>query len=361
MCSPKYLRKMLESILNSIDSSNQPIPSVELFCLLGHEYRKSGNKINYQQSMERAEEIYSKNRQKFKKHPVSEVYYLNSNARFLSENWKNEHLRQEVKHSLDVCKLSDELHFHPEKAATLLYAGVFAKRRHEFEEARKKLEEALDLFNKCLGKHLMTAECMKNVADLYLELDQRNIRLSDTEDPTGEEKFELKKSHEYYEKALSMMKELGVDDHKEILLTLKNFAVCQRRQGNLKEATALLQKAENVIESELEKEDHMWIVLMKTQWALLYDEKHQTREEESEEKALTLMKQGLEMALRLGKQIHELNGRIAILPFIDRFPDVFPEDEFPRRSRVKSATGNYECFAFFYPSNRTSLNAKETF
>ena len=136
------------------------------------------------------------------------------------------------------------------------------------------------------------------------------------------------------------MRELGADVHKEIVLTLKNFAVCQRHQGNLKEATGLLQKAESVVESELDKKDHMWKVMMKTQKALLYDEKHQKGEGESEEKAITLMKEGLEMALRLGKQIHQLSNRIEILPFIKRFPDKFPEQEFPRP--VKRETGNYE-------------------
>ena len=362
---PNRYVEMLERILSSIDSTSQPIPYVELLCLLGHGYRKSGNKINYQQSMKRAEDIYSKNRQEFKKHPVSEVYYLNSNARFLSENWKYEQLQQEITHSLHVCNHSDKLRFHPEKAAALLYAGVFAKRKHDFEEARQKLEEALDLFNQCLGKHLMTAECMKNIADLNLELHQRNIQLGDTtqEHRAGEEKFELKKSHEYYEKALSMMKELGVDDHKEVVLTLKNFTVCQKRQGNLEEATSLLQKAERVVESELDKEDHMWKAMMKFQWALLYDEKHQKGEEKSEEKAVTLMKEGLEMARRLGKQIHELNSRMEILPFIDRFPGEFPGDKFPRP--IKRATGNYyfknASRNLIYPSANTSLNAKETF
>lgn len=92
----------------------------------------------------------------------------------------------------------------------------------------------------------------------------------------------------------------------------------------------------------------MWKVMMKIQWALLYDEKHQKGEEESEKKAITLMKEGLEMALRLGKQIHELNSRIEILPFIQRFPDEFPEDKLPRP--VKRATGNYKCFEYFIPA-----------
>ena len=71
-------------------------------------------------------------------------------------------------------------------------------------------------------------------------------------------------------------------------------------------------------------------------WALLCDD--QKGEQESEEKAITFMKEGLEMALRLGKQIQELNSKIEILPFMEQFPDEFPEDEFQRS--VKRATGN---------------------
>ena len=99
---PDVYVKMLESFLSLIDLSSQPKPFVELLCLLRHEYRKSENKICYQDNMKRAKEIYTKNRQEFKKDPVSEVYYLNSNARFLSENWKNEQLREELDHSLDI-------------------------------------------------------------------------------------------------------------------------------------------------------------------------------------------------------------------------------------------------------------------
>ena len=51
------------------------------------------------------------------------------------------------------------------------------------------------------------------------------------------------------------------------------------------------------------------------------------------------------MALRLGKQKQELNSKIEILPFMEQFPDEFPEDEFQRS--VKRATGNYKCFECF--------------
>lgn len=110
-------------------------------------------------------------------------------------------------------------------AATYFYAGRFAKRNRKFKEARDNFEKALDLFDKCLGKHIMTAECIKNIADFYLSLYQDQLRIDEIENELGDVTyaFELNKSYECYEKALSIMKELGVDNHKEIVLTLKNL------------------------------------------------------------------------------------------------------------------------------------------
>ncbi len=328
---PKFYTRVLKGILSSTDSSNQPVHTVELLCLLGHEHRKiSGDKNEYERCMKSAEEIYSNNRREFEKNPISEVYYLNSNARFLSEKGMGKQLQQQVEQAMKICSDSDRLKDHPEMAATHFYAGRFAQRHRKYKEARNKFEEALDLSYKCLGKHLMTAECIKNIADIYLYLGQRpEMCIDETEEKLGE--AELNKSHEYYEKALLMMKELGVDNHKEMVLTLINFASCQRSKGNLKEATDLLQKAECVAESELE-ENYMWNVKLKIQWAFLYEEKHKEKEEKSKEKALASMKQGLEMAIKLGKPISELNNKFEILAFINRYPDEFPEDKFPRKS-----------------------------
>ena len=333
---PQFYAKVLEGILNSIDSSNQPVRTVELLCLLGHEHRKiARNENEYERCMKTADEIYFKHRSEFKENPISEVYYLNSSARFLSEKGNGKQLQQQVEQALKICSESDRLRDHPELATTHFYAGRFAERHRRFKEARSKFEEALDLFNNCLGKHLMTAECVKNIADIYLFLAQHQMPMDETEDTLGEVTFELNKSHEYYEKALSMMKELGVDNHKEIVLTLKNFASCQMRKGNLKEATDLLQKAEIVAESELER-DHMWKVLLKTQWAFLYEEKQKKGEEGSKEKALASMKEGLEMAIKLGRPIDQLNNKSMILAFINRYPGDFPEDKFPRKRTKRS-------------------------
>ena len=325
---PSVYRKFLENLLKSIESSkqDQAVPEVELLCLLGHENRKTG--AEYETCMKRAEDIYSKNRRKFKENPVSEVFFLNSDARFLSEIRKNEQQKERTRQALNVCQ--KQLGDHPEKAATFLYAGRYAKRRVDFKEAVNKLEEALDLFKKCLGEHPMTAECLKNIADLFLELDQREIKVDKTRDLSGEARV---KSHEYYEKALAMMKELGMDDNKEIFLTLKNFAISQQRNGDLVGATHCLQRAESIIEKANLEDDHMWRVSVKIHLAFLYQENSKRGEEGSREKAIAQMKEGLDMANRLGKAIYQLNSKKEILAFINGYPEEFPEDCYPRSRR----------------------------
>ena len=322
---PSVYRKFLKNLLKSIESSkqDQSVPEVELLCLLGHENRKTATE--YETCMKRAEDIYSQNRRKFKENPVSEVFFLNSDARFLSERRNNKQQMERTRQALNVCQ--KQLGDHPEKAATFLYAGRFAKRREDFKEAVDKLEEALDLFKKCLGEHPMTAECLKNIADLFLGLDDREIKVDKTRDLSGEARV---KSHEYYEKALAMMKELGMDDNKEIFLTLKNFAVCQQRNGDLVGATQCLQRAESIIEKANLEEDHMWRVMVKIHLAFLYQENSKRGEEGSREKAIARMKEGLNMANRLGKAIYRLNSKKGIWAFINDYPEEFPEDRYPR-------------------------------
>ncbi|XP_022807805.1 uncharacterized protein LOC111344809 [Stylophora pistillata] len=54
---PKNYAHILEQLLDTIDSTIQPMHVVELLCLLGHECRKKDQK-KYKELMERAEEIY---------------------------------------------------------------------------------------------------------------------------------------------------------------------------------------------------------------------------------------------------------------------------------------------------------------
>ena len=57
--------------------------------------------------------------------------------------------------ALKICK--EKLPGHPETAATLLFAGRYAKRRKENDEAVDMFRQALELLTTLLGDHFMTA------------------------------------------------------------------------------------------------------------------------------------------------------------------------------------------------------------
>ena len=255
---PRFYTEILESLLKTFSLDSQPVHRVELLCLLGHESRKKGDQQKYKQLMEEADRIHSENSAEFKTNPLSEVYFCNSYARFLSSAMKdvrkNKRRQKEIGTSQEVClaKLGD----HPQTAVTLKRAGMFAKDRKDRVEAERLLKEALELFQKCLGKHLLTAMCFKDLADLYFA-DWR--------------KKELDICLNHYEEAIAMFEDLGMGGSKETILTLKNFAICHRRKGKLDEATELLTKAEKIAERELEV-DHKLRALIKTELASLHSE-----------------------------------------------------------------------------------------
>ena len=73
--------------------------------------------------------------------------------------------------ALKICE--QKLPNHPERVATLLFAGRNAKHRNEYEQAEEQLNQALDLSMNCLGEHVMTAQCFKDIADLLFFVKRR--------------------------------------------------------------------------------------------------------------------------------------------------------------------------------------------
>ena len=120
-----------------------------------------------------------------------------------------------------------------------------------------------------------------------------------------------------------MMKKLGMDGHKESILTLKNYGVCHKNKGDFEEARNLLKKAERVAERELD-EDHMWKVMVKTEQALLYEE------EGKKDQMEVTMKKGLQMCYRLGQTVEQLGNKHLIQKCLNRYPKLFPEERYPR-------------------------------
>ena len=308
---PRFYVLILEMLLKTFDSETQPVHRVELLCLLGHESRKQGNKEKYQKLMEEAENIHSMNHAEYETKSLSEVYFRNSLARFLSDKKdpkESERIEQETKAAFKVCR--EKLGEHPETAATLLFAGTLAKRRKERDQAEQMFTQALELFTKCLGKHFMTAESLKAIADLNFFLGRTEAKLD----------ICLK----YYQLAMEMFHDLGMSESKESFLTLKNFGVCHRERNNFAKAMELLTKAEQVAEQELEA-DHTWKVLIKTELAILHDKR------KNPDQAKAVMLEGLLMGNRLNLPIYKMGNKDGVREFINRYPETFSKGEFPRK------------------------------
>ena len=302
---------ILERLLETFESETQLVHRVELLCLLGHERRKEGDKEKYQKLMEEAEKVHLKNHAEFEANALSEVFFHNSFARFLSDKMdphENKRMKEETETALKVCH--ENLGDHPETAATLMFAGIRAKRHKEHVEADKKLTEALELFKKCLGKHFMTAESLKAIADHYFFLEK-------TED-------DLDICLAHYEDAMDMFHYLGMGESKESILTLKNFGVCHRKRNNFDEAMKLLAKAGQVSEQELEG-DHKWKVWIKIELAILHENMG------NPDQAKAVMLEGLLMGKRLNLPIDKMGNKDEIRVFINRYRETFPEREFPRK------------------------------
>ena len=292
---PSFYILILEKLLNHFDAESQPVRTVDLLCLLGHEKRKVGNQAQYKDIMEQAKLVYRKNYSEFRTNGLSQVLFFNSYARFLFG--KKLPKKRELTYTvyliaLDLCR--KKLKEHPETAATLLFMG-----RHQ--RSIVHLEEARSLFELCLGEHFMTAQSHKAIADFHF--------VHRTDMATDEDK-----SSEHYKEALTMMEKLGMGGHKESILTLKNYGLCYKQKGEYEEAIDLLLNAKRVADIELE-DDHKWKVMIETQLAHLYHCVGKPQE------AKEVMKNGLEMSERLGLSISLLANRFEIELFLNIYPD----------------------------------------
>ena len=320
---PSFYIQILESLLTSPEPEiQQPVKRVELLCLLGHEMRKIGWKIGektkYADYMKKANQLFSEYEHEFKTQALSEVFYRQSYARYLLQ--RNETTGPdsaengtgpdwEYKTALHICE--EKYPDHPETAATLMFAGRYAKRRHDYDDVIDKYNRALDIFETQLGLHLMTAQCYKDIADFLFAYDKKESYLDVT----------LK----CYQQAFGMIRELEMDDQKESILTLKNYGVCQINNGNFQKGEKLLLKAESVAERELE-ENHPWKVLVKTEQAVFY-KKARRREEMA-----AALKEGLEMHYKIvGKRtLDELRNKHVIREVLNCYPELFPPEKYPR-------------------------------
>ncbi|KAM7426331.1 hypothetical protein ABFA07_022375 [Porites harrisoni] len=309
--SPSSYTDFLEALLSCTDPKIEPVRAAELLCLRGHEKRKVGDKQNdYQVDMKDAYNLYSENSGKFETNTMSAVFLLNSYADSISKRGDPANNTKVEEINGNALELSKSLEKgHPERAEALLLAGRFAKRRREWPEAERRLQEALKLFQNILGTHLSTVHALKEMADFYFS------------DPTDND---LEKALTYYKRALEMMKQLGMENNKAIIMILKNYGVLLKEKGNFQEGTKYLERAYFVADREL-KPDHMWKVMIKTHLALLHEKNGK------EEDAIASMQEALEMCNRLKKPIKHLGIKHSndVISFVKRHKKDFPKSKFP--------------------------------
>ena len=312
--SPSFYTDFLEALLSYTEPKTQPVRAAELLCLRGHEKRKVGDKENdYQVDMEEAYNLYSENGGKFETNTMSAVFLLNSYADSISKRGDPANNPEVKKINGNALELSESLEKgHPERAEALLLAGRFAKRRREWPEAERRLQKALELFQNFLGTHLSTVHALKEMADFYFS------------DPTEND---LEKALTYYNLALDMMKQLGMENNKANIMTLKNYGICFRKKGNFKEGTKYLQQACFVADREL-RPDHNWKVMIKTHLALLHDMNGK------EEEAIASMQEAVEICDRLKKPVNRLGREHSdnVISFLMRHKKDFPKSKFPHLS-----------------------------
>ena len=306
---PSFYIEILKSLLTSPEPEiQQTVKRVELLCLLGHEMRKKGEKSKYTNCMEKAKQLFSENEHEFKTQALSEVCYRQSYARYLSEG-KGTGADRELKTALHICE--EKYPDHPETAATLMFAGRDAKRRRNYGDMVDKYNRALDIFETQLGLHVMTAQCYKDIADFLLTSDKAKSYLGVT--------------LACYQKAFGTMRELEMDDQKESILMLKNYGICQIKNGNFEKGEKLLLKAESVAERELEK-NHRWKVMVKTEQAVFYKKAERIQEMEA------ALKEGLEMHYKIAEKrtLDGLVNKRVIRGVLNCYPKLFPQEQYPR-------------------------------
>ena len=312
--SPSFYTDFLERLVSFTEPKAQPVRAAELLCLRGHEKRKVGDMENdFRVDIKDAYNLYSKNSGKFETNTMSAVFLLNSYADSISKRGDPSNNTRVEEINGNALELSESLEKgHPERAEALLLAARFARRTGKRSEAEMKLQEALRLFQDFLGTHLSTVHALKEMADFYFSNPTEN---------------DLEKALTNYNLALDMMKQLGMENNKANIMTLKNYGICYRKKGNFKEGTEYLKRASFVADREL-RPDHSWKVMIKTHLALLHEKNGK------EEEAIASMQEAVEICDRLKKPVNRLGREHSddVISFLKRHKEYFPKSKFPHLS-----------------------------
>ena len=272
-----YLRHLIE-LDQLLMSYQQPVTKrVELLCLLGHEYRKIGNQDEYKKLIEKAADLHSEHSEEFDNEKVSEAFFCNNYARFLSDVKNCSKAEEQFIKSLEVCEQYKPMDF-VQKGISLLYAGRNDNRQNKRDQAEAKFNASLKIFQENLGCHVTTALLLKEIADFHLFHGEKSLGSA----------TDQCKSIKLYKQALEMMESVGIKEQKECILLLANLGVCYQLQGEMEGAKNSFQASLRIAEQEL-TENHRWKIYAMTQMAFWYKKNgNSEKAEEWKQKALTM-------------------------------------------------------------------------
>ena len=272
-----YLRHLIE-LDQLLMFYQQPVTKrVELLCLLGHEYRKIGNQDKYKKLIEKAADLHSEHSEEFDNEKVSEAFFCNNYARFLSDVKNCSKAEEQFIKSLEVCEQYKPMDF-VQKGISLLYAGRNDNRQNKRDQAEEKFEASLKIFQENLGCHITTALLLKEIADFHLFHGEKSLGSA----------TDQCKSIKLYKQALEMMESVGIKEQKECILLLANLGVCYQLQGEMEGAKNSFQASLRIAEQEL-TENHRWKIYAMTQMAFWYKKNgNSEKAEEWKQKALTM-------------------------------------------------------------------------
>ena len=272
-----YLRHLIE-LDQLLMSYQQPVTKrVELLCLLGHEYRKIGNQDKYKKLIEMAADLHSEHSEEFDNEKVSEAFFCNNYARFLSDVKNCSKAEEQFIKSLEVCEQYKPMDF-VQKGISLLYAGRNDNRQNKRHQAEAKFNVSLKIFQENLGCHVTTALLLKEIADFHLFHGEKSLGSA----------TDQCKSIKLYKQALEMMESVGIKEQKECILLLANLGVCYQLQGEMEGAKNSFQASLRIAEQEL-TENHRWKIYAMTQMAFWCKKNgNSEKAEEWKQKALTM-------------------------------------------------------------------------
>ncbi|XP_078368520.1 uncharacterized protein LOC144652350 [Oculina patagonica] len=273
--------KLYEDFLNSLlyfaESQAKVLQKVEILCLLYHEGRKRG--CVKKQFQDEAIKLHDENVHLFEQNSLSEVVYLSYYGMHLEEECNRKEEAQIVyKMALSIYekqKNRSTITFF--KARILRRMGIISKELGSIEEACVHVLEALELLQVRYGNHVLTVNAHKDVGDYYLHVE------------------EFPKAEENYKKAIHILEEMKIADHKEAVSSFRKLGFCFEKSGMFDESRKMYEKAIDIADNTIEG-NHKWKVENETFLAsLLY-----TNYQQEVNTANRIAKEALQMGKELG-------------------------------------------------------------